>query len=110
MIFFLSSKISGSTNILMEIFEKRKIPAFRFNLDMFDSYRIMWDNDEFEVSDPVGRVCRSSEITKMVFYKGLIPTWMSFDDNKPYNAERDWLISWLNRLYDCFMCYVRNMI
>ena len=58
MIFFLSSKISGSTNILMEIFEKRKIPAFRFNLDMFDSYRIMWDNDEFEVSDPVGRVCR----------------------------------------------------
>lgn len=105
MFFFLSSKISGSTNILMEIFEKRKIPAFRFNLDMFDSYRIMWDNDEFEVSDPVGRVCRSSEITKMVFYKGLIPTWMSFDDNKPYNAERDWLISWLNRLYDCFMCY-----
>lgn len=105
MIFFLSSKISGSTNMLMELFLKRNIPAFRFNLDMFDNYRIIWNNDEFKITDPTGRCCKSSEITEIVFYKGLIAMWQSFDDNKPYNAEREWLISWLNHLYECFACY-----
>lgn len=105
MIFFLSGKISGSTNMLMEVFEKRNISVFRFNLDMFDSYRILWNNDEFEITDPTGRRCRSSEITEMVFYKGLIPSWLSFDDSKPYNAEREWIISWLNQLYGCIACY-----
>lgn len=105
MIFLLSSKISGSSNMLMEVFAERKLPAFRFNLDMFNNYSLNWNKDEFEISDPAGRHCRSSEITAMVFYKGLIPMWQSFDNRQEYHAEKDWLISWLNRLYDCFMCY-----
>lgn len=105
MIFLLSSKISGSSNMLMEVFAKRNIPAFRFNLDMFDNYCLCWNNDEFEISDPVGRCCRSSEITAMVFFKGLIPMWHSLDNFQKYNMEKEWVISWLNKLYDCFMCY-----
>ncbi len=105
MILVLSGKISGSTDVLMEIFTERNIPAFRFNLDMFDSYRILWDNDEFEITDPLGRCCRSQEIAEMVFYKGLIPTWVTFSEDRRYDSEREWLISWLNRLYECFACY-----
>jgi len=105
MIFLLSSKISGSSNMLMEVFEKRNISVFRFNLDMFNSYHFYWNNDEFKISDPLGRCCQSSEITAMVFYKGLIPMWQFFDNDQRYNTERNWLISWLNKLYDCFVCY-----
>ena len=47
MIFLLSSKISGSSNMLMEVFAERKLPAFRFNLDMFDNYSLNWNKDEF---------------------------------------------------------------
>ena len=38
--------------------------------------------------------------------------WLSFDNSKPYNAEREWLISWMNQLYGCFACYgkERNLI
>ena len=104
MILFISGKISGSSSVLMEIFEDRKIPAFRFNLDMFDSYKFLWDNDSFEITDPVGRTCKAADITAMVFYKGAIPSWFSFD-NKIYSAEKDWLVSWLNQLYICIMCY-----
>ena len=85
--------------MLMEVFAERKLPAFRFNLDMFDNYSLNWNKDEFEISDPAGRHCRSSEITAMVFYKGLIPMWQSFDNRQEYHAEKDWLISWLNSWY-----------
>ena len=105
MIFVCSQKISGSTDILMEFFEQRKIPAFRFNLDMFDSYKFNWHNDEFEIIDPIGRICKSTEIKNMIFYKGIICPWLDFSDRPQYLQEKDYLISWLNRLYDCLLSY-----
>ena len=105
MLLFISGKISGSTNVLMDLLWERNIPAFRFNLDMFDSYRFLWENDEFEITDPTGRCCHSREIDAMVFYKGIIAPWFSFEIDKPYNGEREWLISWLNRVYDCLLTY-----
>lgn len=104
MIFFVSSKLSGTANMLMEIFQRKGIPAFRFNLDLFEYYHFRWENDEFEIYDPENRCCKSSDIKLMIFYKGILPSWHNFENNK-YHAEHDWLISWLNRLYDCFMCY-----
>jgi hypothetical protein len=88
----------------MEVFAERNIPAFRFNLDLFDSYRFEWSDDEFEIYDPTNRYCKSSDITAIAFYKGILPSWVTFENNE-YTTERDWLISWLNRLYDCIMCY-----
>lgn len=44
--------------MLMEVFEKRNISVFRFNLDMFNSYHFYWNNDEFKISDPLA-ACRS---------------------------------------------------
>lgn len=105
MIFVCSQKISGSTDILMEIFEKRNISAFRFNLDMFDSYQFNWHNDKFQIIDPTGRICHSNQIDSMIFFKGWICSWFDFSDRPQYIQEKDYLISWLNRLYDCLMCY-----
>lgn len=105
MIFLLTGKISGTANMLMEVFEKRNIPSFRFNLDMFDSYRFLWNNDEFEINAPGGHCCKSAEITAMVFYKGLISNLTKFENILQYEPESQWLISYLNRVYECLVCY-----
>lgn len=105
MILIVSSKLSGSTNVLMDILHERNIASFRFNLDMFDSYRFLWNNSSFQIIDPTGRSCCSDDISCMVFYKGIIAPWYSFEIDKPYNMEREWLISWLNRVYDCLLSY-----
>lgn len=104
MILVVSNKICGSANMLMDIFAERKIPAFRFNLDMFNKYCFQWKDDEFEIIDPTGRCCKSEEIKLMIFYKGLLPSEISFE-NDLYTQEKAWLISWLNKLYDCIVCY-----
>ena len=43
----------------MHILKKRNIPAFRFNLDLFNFYKFTWEGDFFRIEDPVaGTVCR----------------------------------------------------
>ena len=104
MIFLVSTKYCGTANMLMEIFSQRNISAFRFNLDLFDSYHFEWNDDEFEIYDPENRCCKSSNITAIAFYKGILHDWTTFEKEE-HNLERAWLNSWLNRLYDCIMCY-----
>ncbi len=104
MILLVSSKISASTDLLVDIFSRKHLSVFRLNLDMFNNYNFLWENDEFQITDPTGRTCRSTEITAMSFYKGVIPAWVTFEHER-YAVECDWLISWLNRLYECLACY-----
>ena len=105
MILIISGKISGSTDTLMELLEERKIPAFRFNLDMFSNYRFWWKNDDFIIEDKTGRICKSEELTAMVFYKGTLMFEQPFENEDKYAPEQKWVVSTLNQIYRCLMCF-----
>lgn len=105
MVLLVSSKISGTANMLMQIMEERNIPAFRFNLDMFDQYSFTWHNNEFEIIDPIGRCCRSKDITEFVFYKGLLSFFTPYEFTGKYSPELPYVISWMNKLYNSIVCY-----
>ncbi len=98
MLLFLTRKLSGSTDMLMGVFAELGIPAFRFNFDLFDHYKFSWTPAGFRIGDPLGRVCESSNVTEMVFYKGLfaIDEPCEIDQN---HEETKWVKSWLNTLY-----------
>lgn len=105
MVLLVTGKIQTSIGNLMPLFEERHVPAFRFNLDMFDSYQFMWRNNEFSITDPTGRFCRSENISAMVFYHARMPIDYTLDHAEIYGAETAWVISWLNHLHDCLYAY-----
>lgn len=101
----VSSKFSGSTDMIMGLLAKRGIQAFRLNLNMFSEYRFLWEDDCFTIEDKIGRVCQSSEVSEMAFYKGTLMFDQHFDNEDQYEPEQKWLISVLNRIYQSLMCY-----
>ena len=109
MILFLSQQFSGTADVLMNLFQHRNISVFRLNLDMFESYKFLWNDKGFEIINPVGHCCKSHEISEMCFFHGSIPGMCSYvGEAEAYAQERQWLISWLNCLYNCFACYARE--
>ena len=72
MILLLTSSWTGTADDLSYIFEQRKIPFFRFNTDMYDQYQFSWENDEFKIIDPLGRVCNSRDVSICVMYKCIL--------------------------------------
>lgn len=106
MILFLTRTLSGTSDIVMHILKKRKIPAFRFNSDLFNFYKFTWENDSFKIEDPTGRVFNSKNLKYLICYKGLctIDEPLSFDNT---HTELKWLKSWLNNLY---FCIVKNAL
>jgi len=72
MILFLTSSKTGTADDLVYIFEQRGIPFFRFNTDLYDHYRFLWQNDEFEIIDPLDRVCNSRDISICIMYKCIL--------------------------------------
>ena len=111
MILLLTRKISGTSDMLMQVFAEQGVPAFRFNFDLFDHYKFQWTRDGFRFEDPMGRVCDSRDVTEMVFYKGL------FSVDEPSDVDRNheetkFVKSWMDALYHCFVRYgmERNLI
>lgn len=98
MILLLSEELCGTANTLMEIFKKRNIPAFRFNLDLFNEYKFIWEDGEFEITDPTGRKTHSRYITQVVCYKALISNYNLYSFEHDYDDAK-WLKSCLNNLY-----------
>ncbi|MBR6389523.1 MAG: hypothetical protein IKS15_05335 [Opitutales bacterium] len=88
----------------MHILKKRNIPAFRFNLDLFNFYKFTWEGDFFRIEDPVGRVFNSKDLKYLICYKGLctIDEPLNFDHT---HTELKWIKSWLNNLYFCIVKY-----
>lgn len=72
MILLLTSSWSGTADDLACIFEQRKIQFFRFNTDMYDRYQFLWRGDEFEIIDPLGRVCNSHDVSICIMYKCIL--------------------------------------
>lgn len=98
MILFLTRKLSGTSDILMEIFEQRNISVFRFNTDMFDKYEFQWDTKGFCISDKYSHYIDSKQIKIIICYKGLI----SVDECADFDithSECKYIKSWLNCLH-----------
>lgn len=102
MILFLTRKLSGTSDILMEIFEKRNISVFRFNSDMFDKYEFQWNSEGFDISDKFGHHIDSKKMKIMICFKGLL----SIDEHTDFEAthiEAKYIKSWLNCLHHDFV-------
>ena len=89
----------------MQICHERNLPAFRFNMDMFNSYVFNWSGSGFEISAPNGLTCVESEIMQIVCYHARMTIDQHFENMENYGGEAKWVISWLNHLHDCIVAW-----
>lgn len=69
MILMVTSSLVGTADDIVGILAQRGIPLFRFNTDLYRHYQFLWQGDEFEIIDPLGRVCNSRDVDICVMYK-----------------------------------------
>jgi len=89
----------------MHILAERRIPAFRFNFDMFNSYEFYWNDEYFEIINPVKAHCKSNEISIMTYYHARMTIDQTIQNMELYQGESKWIISWLNHLHDCLVAW-----
>ena len=100
MILFLTSSKTGTADDLVSIFEQRGIPFFRFNTDLYDHYQFLWQNNEFEIIDPLGRVCNSRNVSICIMYKCIL--WPPFMKKCfPKITHYEYVTHILNELCGC---------
>jgi len=63
MLLLLTNSVDGTADILVGLCAERGQPVFRFNIDLWASYRFVCTPDGFAFADPSGRAAASEAIT-----------------------------------------------
>ncbi len=98
----------GSVDVIMQLLYENNLPAFRFNVDAFNQYIFDWQNDEFIIQDPSGRICKSEDLTGIAAYHSRMTIDQNFENEKYYAPETAWVISWINHLHDAIIDYAKR--
>ena len=69
MILLVTTSYTGTADDLVSVFTQRGIDFFRFNTDLYSNYSFVWQQGNFKITDPLGRCCKSEEITICIMYK-----------------------------------------
>ena len=100
MILVVTTSYTGTADDLVNVFSQREIDFFRFNTDLYADYSFIWDHKNFKIVDPLGRCCKSEEITLCIMYKCILwPSPMQFSDSTLKNPQYVSYI--LNELCGC---------
>lgn len=78
MLLLLSNSLDGTADVLVGLCREREAPVFRFNIDLWRSYRFAWTPDGFAIQDPTGRQLSSAEITACLWRRPSLrdtPAW-----------------------------------
>jgi len=62
MLLLLTNSLDGTADVLVGLCAERGQPVFRFNIDLWASYRFAWAPDGFAIADPSGRVAASQDV------------------------------------------------
>lgn len=92
MLLLLSNSLDGTADVLVGLCAERGQPIFRFNIDLWRSYRFAWTPDGFAVSDPSGRAAASHEVSACLWRRPSLrdtPGWEggTADDRAATEAE-----------------------
>jgi hypothetical protein len=63
MLLLLTNSVDGAADLLVGLCAERGQPVFRFNIDLWASYRFAWAPDGFAFADPSGRAVASAALT-----------------------------------------------
>lgn len=63
MLLLLTNSVDGTADLLVGLCAERGQPVFRFNVDLWASYRFVWTPDGFTFADPTGRIAASQDVT-----------------------------------------------
>jgi len=63
MLLLLTNSVDGTADVLVGLCAERGQPVFRFNIDLWASYRFVWTPDGFAFADPAGRAAASEALS-----------------------------------------------
>lgn len=97
MLLLLTVSIDRTADVLVALCGKRGLPVFRFNIDLWQSYRFIWTREGFDICDPTGRSLSSNEVTACLWRRPSLlytPDWQggTVDDRKATEAELSALV------------------
>ena len=95
----LTNSSDGTCDILLELFKSRNVPFFRWNIDLWQHYEIIYSERSISIADPVGRVVDISNPDLYLLWRKPFTEQMNFD-RLPISADdqsiaRIQIIKWM---------------
>jgi hypothetical protein len=92
MLLLLTNSLDGTADVLVGLCAERGQPVFRFNIDLWASYRFAWTPDGFAFADPSGRAAASQDITACLWRRPSLREtagWVGGDPNAREATEAE---------------------
>jgi hypothetical protein len=70
MLLFITSSSDATANLL---FDRRKLPAFRLNFDLWQDYSVILETNQWEISNPAGLKITDISASHCFWWKAFIP-------------------------------------
>ena len=68
-VLILTNSFDGSSDIISQILIEKKIKFLRWNIDLWDNYEIIFDENNFTISDPLNNTISSNNSLKVLWRK-----------------------------------------
>ena len=84
MLLLLTNSLDGTADVLVGLCAERGQSIFRFNIDLWASYRFAWMPDGFAFADPSGRAVASEALTACLWRRPSLREaagWVGGDPN-----------------------------
>lgn len=92
MLLLLSNSRDETADVLAGLCAERAQPIFRFNIDLWLSYRFAWTPDGFTIRDPSGRTATSDEVSACLWRRPSLqdtPGWQGGADDERAATEAE---------------------
>ena len=68
-ILILTNSFDGTADIISQILAKKKIKFLRWNIDLWDNYEIIFNENKFQITDPLNITVSSNNSLKVLWRK-----------------------------------------
>ena len=68
-VLILTNSLDGSSDIIVKILKKKNIKFLRWNIDLWDKYEIYFNQNYFEISDPLNNSVSTKDKLKILWRK-----------------------------------------
>jgi len=84
-----TNSADGTSDILVDLFKKRNLPLFRWNIDLWQHYEILMSERDTLISDPLGRSISISNPNLFLLWRKPFVEQMNFDHSSLGNDDED---------------------
>lgn len=109
-ILILTNSFDGTADIISQILTKKKIKFLRWNIDLWDNYEIIFNQNSFKITDPLNNSVSSNNLLKVLWRKPFLDYIKTNPHHKINDADLKFAGTEIKSVLYSILSFTRNTI